>query len=174
MCKIDLKQKNENFSLQSRLSEYAFASWIDFYCNIHYNDLILLPQKPMPSKKASSSKKQSALSKVQSLYVMQVELWDFLDDQEADKTKAETVQKTLKEFNSLLKDVDWQYMGGEEVLETLQSIPQQVNKKLKLKSGNKKTITKKKSTTKKTVATARKQAKKPSAKKSTKKKNRKK
>lgn len=127
----------------------------------------------MPAKKASSSKKQSALSKVQSLYVMQVELWDFLDDQEPAKEKAETVQKTLKEFNSLLKEVDWQYMGGEEVLETLQSIPQQVNKKLKLKGGRKKTATKKPAA-KKTAAAARKSAKKPSAKKSAKKSTKKK
>lgn len=99
---------------------------------------------------------------------MQVELWDFLDDQEVDKDKAKTVQQTLKEFNSLLKEVDWQYMGGEEVLETLQSIPQEVNKKLKLKG-----TTRKQPTTrtvaapkKKVAVAARKTAKKPSAKKS--------
>lgn len=76
------------------------------------------------------TKKQSALSIVQSLYLMQVELWNFLDGKDADKGKAE---KTLKEFTTLLKEVDPQYMGGEDVLETLQWIPGEVKKKLKKK-----------------------------------------
>lgn len=122
----------------------------------------------------SSKKSQSALSKVQSLYVMQVELWNFLDDKEADTEKAKTVQKTLKEFNTLLKEVDWQYMGDEEVLKTLQSIPQEVNKKLKLKpSARKKPAIKKPVVAKKVLATARNKTKKPTAKKTTKKKSKK-
>ncbi len=97
-----------------------------------------------------SSKKETPLSKVQNLYLMQVELWDFLDDTENDAEKCKTAKKTLKEFNELLKEVDWQVMGGEDVLESLQHIPKEVNTKLKKAP--------------KTVA-AKKTAKKPTAKK---------
>lgn len=115
-----------------------------------------------------TSKKESALAKVQSLYLMQVELWNFLDDSEADAEKAKIVKKTLQEFSGLLKEVDWQYMGGEDVLETLQWIPGEVNKKLKLKKPVKKAAPKK------AAPVARKTAKKPAAKKvATKKKTKK-
>ncbi|MCA9370430.1 MAG: hypothetical protein KC680_00530 [Candidatus Peregrinibacteria bacterium] len=96
------------------------------------------------------SKKESALAKVQSLYLMQVELWNFLDDKDADASKVKTAQKTLQEFKTLLKEVDWQYMGGEDVLASLQWIPGEVNQKLK-KAPKKKKV----------VAVVRKSAKKP-------------
>lgn len=83
-----------------------------------------------------TSKNASALAKVQSLYIKQLELWDFLEGKEADTTKA---QQTLKEFTSLLKEVDPQYMGGEDVLQTLEWIPGEVKKKL----GGKKPVAKK-------------------------------
>lgn len=112
----------------------------------------------MPSKKEpSSNKRQSALSKVQNLYVMQVKLWDFLEEKNTD---AGEVQKILKEYNTLLKEVDPQYMGGEDVYETLLCIPREVNQKLKSK----------KKPAKKKAATARTTTKKPSAKKTAKKK----
>ena len=85
---------------------------------------------------------------------MQVELWNFLDGSSAD---AQSAQKTLKEFKALLKEVDWQVMGGEDVLESLQLIPTEVNEKLKKNP-------------KKKAAVAKKTAKKPTAKKATKKK----
>ena len=99
---------------------------------------------------------------------MQVELWDFLDEKDADADKAKTVQKTLKEFKTLLKEVDPQYMGGEDVLASLQWIPGEVNKKLK--KSPKKRVATKKPAAKKSVAMARKSAKKPAAKKATTKK----
>lgn len=104
-----------------------------------------------------STKKESPLSKVQNLYLMQVELWNFLDEKEFDSEKIKSAQKTLKEFNQLLKDADWQLMGGEDVLESLQMIPKEVNSKLK-------------SVPKRKPAAVKKSAKKPSAKKSAKKK----
>lgn len=81
---------------------------------------------------------------------MQVELWNFLDNK-ADDAKA--VQKTLKEFNALLKEVDWRLMGGEDVLASLQMIPKEVNSKLKV------------SPKKRVAAAVKKTAKKPTAKK---------
>jgi hypothetical protein len=102
-----------------------------------------------------STKKDSPLSKVQNLYLMQVELWNFLDNKGTD---AKAVEKTLKEFNSLLKEVDWRLMGGEDVLESLQMIPVEV--KSKLKSSPKR----------KPAAAVKKATKKPTAKKTVKKK----
>ncbi len=75
--------------------------------------------------------KQSSLDKVQSLYLMQVELWNFLDESKADSDAVKSVQKTLKDFKALLKEVDWQVMGGEDVYASLQMIPLEVSQKLK-------------------------------------------
>lgn len=81
-----------------------------------------------------STKKDSALSKVQNLYLMQVELWNFLEGAQSDKDSVQSAQKTLKEFTALLKEVDWRVMGGEDVLESLSMIPKEVTAKLKKKS----------------------------------------
>jgi chlorite dismutase len=101
-----------------------------------------------------STKKDSPLSKVQNLYLMQVELWNFLDNKESD---AKAVQKTLKQFNALLKEVDWRLMGGEDVLESMQMIPKEVKSKLK-------------GSPKRKPAAVKKATKKPTAKKAVKKK----
>ena len=77
------------------------------------------------------SKKDSALDKVQNLYLMQVELWNFLDDTDTDPEKVKHAEKTLREFKALLKEVDWRVMGGEDVLQSLQMIPTEVSQKLK-------------------------------------------
>lgn len=108
-----------------------------------------------------SSKKETALDKVQNLYVMQVELWNFLDESNVDPEKVKSAQKTLREFKALLKEVDWQVMGGEDVLQSLQLIPTEVSQKLKsspvAKRAAKRAVAKK--TAKKSTA------KKPTAKK---------
>lgn len=103
-----------------------------------------------------STKKQSALAKVQNLYLMQVELWNFLDNY-TDPDAIKNAQKTLREFKSLLKEVDWQYMGGEDVYESLQWIPKEVTQTMKKAKPKKNTATKK--------AVAKKTVKKPTAKK---------
>lgn len=105
-----------------------------------------------------STKKESALNKVQNLYLMQVELWNFLDGSTSDADKVKSAQKTLKEFKALLKEVDWQVMGGEDVLQSMQTIPLEVHAKLK------------KAPMKKKAVAVRKTTKKVSAKKSVKKK----
>ena len=78
-----------------------------------------------------STQKQTDLSKVQDLYLLQIELWQFLDDKRPSAEKRKSAQKTLRTFKSLLKEVDWRYMGGEDVYESLQWIPEEVNQKLK-------------------------------------------
>ena len=77
------------------------------------------------------SKKESALAKVQDLYLMQAELWSFLEAESVDTEKRKTAEKLLREFRQLLKEVDWHYMGGEDVLQSLSWIPQEVITKLK-------------------------------------------
>ncbi len=102
-----------------------------------------------------SSKKETALNKVQNLYLMQVELWNFLDGSSTDANKVKSAQKTLREFKALLKEVDWQVMGGEDVLESLQMIPTEVNAKLK-KTPIKKTAVAKKTAKKVTAQKSKK------------------
>lgn len=105
-----------------------------------------------------SSKKENALTKVQDLYVMQVELWNFLDDKSTNEEKLKHAKKTLKEFKALLDEVDPSHMGGEDVFESLQLIPSEVTQKIKAAPANKRP-----KATKKVV-------KKPTAKKTAKKK----
>jgi hypothetical protein len=75
---------------------------------------------------------QSALSKVHDLYVMQIELWKHLraGNFQNDKRRKET-QKCLRQFSRLLDEVDWHYMGGEDVLESLRAIRGEVSARLR-------------------------------------------
>ena len=109
-----------------------------------------------------ASKKETALGKVQDLYVLQVELWNFLDEKSTNASQKESAKKTLKEFKALLREVDWQHMGGEDVLESLQMIPTEVTRKLKGASVRKRA---EKLNAKKAKATTKKVVKKPAAKK---------
>ena len=77
------------------------------------------------------SKKESALAKVQDLYLMQAELWSFLDADHVDGERRKEAERLLRNFRQLLREVDWHYMGGEDVLQSLSWIPQEVSLKLK-------------------------------------------
>jgi len=83
---------------------------------------------------------------------MQVELWSFLDGSSTDADKVKSAQKTLKQFTALLKEVDWQVMGGEDVLQSMKMIPTEVSAKLKKKTPAKKRLVAMKKTAKKPVA----------------------
>ncbi len=75
---------------------------------------------------------QSALAKVHDLYVIQIELWKHLSDGnfQNEKRRKET-QKCLKQFSRLLDQVDWHYMGGEDVLAELKVMRGEVSAKLR-------------------------------------------
>ncbi|MBM3230875.1 hypothetical protein FJZ28_00950 [Candidatus Peregrinibacteria bacterium] len=77
------------------------------------------------------SAKETALAKVQDLYLIQCELWNFLDAEQVDAERMKTAEKMLRDFRRLLKEVDWHYMGGEDVLQSMSWIPQEVSQKLK-------------------------------------------
>lgn len=75
--------------------------------------------------------KLSALDRVHTLYVLQVKLLQRL---RMDLQDAETIRDTrreVKEFKEVLKQADWRYMGGMDVYEALQNLPQEVDQKLK-------------------------------------------
>ncbi|MBU2259401.1 hypothetical protein KKC44_02230 [Patescibacteria group bacterium] len=74
---------------------------------------------------------QDELTKVQNLYVMQMELWKVLDGRVRSPDKVKEARKCLNNFKSLLKDVDWKYMGGEDVYSELMRLASEADAKLK-------------------------------------------
>jgi hypothetical protein len=95
---------------------------------------------------------QNALSKVHDLYVMQIELWKHLREgnfQNANQRKE--TQKCLRQFSKLLNQVDWHYMGGEDVLESLHFMRGEVSARLRNIRRRKLTI--KRATVKRVVVT---------------------
>ncbi len=77
------------------------------------------------------SKAESALSKVQTLYVLQVQLWSVLDAKTLTSEQRLEARKHLKEFGSLLRKADWHIMGGEDVYTALKQMEKEVAQKLK-------------------------------------------
>ncbi|MBM3227295.1 hypothetical protein FJZ27_00300 [Candidatus Peribacteria bacterium] len=77
------------------------------------------------------SKAESALSKVQTLYVLQVQLWNVLDAKALTPEQRLEARKHLKEFGSLLRKADWHIMGGEDVYTALKQMEKEVARKLK-------------------------------------------
>jgi hypothetical protein len=81
----------------------------------------------------------SGLAKVQSLYVLQVELWKALSGDMRDPKVQKETKKNVKQFEELLKEVDQKYMGGEDVYEELVKMHQDVVQKLKESRASSKT-----------------------------------
>lgn len=75
---------------------------------------------------------QHALTKVHDLYAMQIELWKHLRQGNfQNPTQRKETQKCLREFSRLLDQVDWHYMGGEDVLESLRLMRGEVSAQLR-------------------------------------------
>jgi len=101
---------------------------------------------------------QSALSKVHDLYVMQIELWKHLREgnfQKADQRKQ--TQKCLRQFSRLLDQVDWHYMGGEDVLASLHAMRGEVS--ARLRNIRRRKLTARRATVKRVVVTKKTKAK---------------
>jgi hypothetical protein len=74
---------------------------------------------------------QDELTKVQNLYLMQMDIWKVLDGRVRSPEKVKEARLCLRKFRSLLKEVDWKYMGGEDVYEELKNMATETDSKLK-------------------------------------------
>lgn len=79
----------------------------------------------------SMTQSDRALERVQNLYLLQTKLITSLDADLRDPLLRKEVRSTMKEFQQLLDQVDWRYMGGEDVLESLRQLPSEVVLKMK-------------------------------------------
>jgi len=66
-----------------------------------------------------STATQTGLAAVQNLYSAHVQLQQFLESGLRTPQQVADAKACLKEFTALLKNVDPQYMGGEDVLDSL-------------------------------------------------------
>ncbi|HCI03667.1 MAG: hypothetical protein QF755_00940 [Candidatus Peribacteraceae bacterium] len=74
---------------------------------------------------------QDELAKVQNLYLMQMDVWKVLDGRIRSPQKVEEARKCIRQFKKLLKEVDWKYMGGEDVYIELKQMAEEADVKLK-------------------------------------------
>ena len=86
------------------------------------------------------------------MYLLQVDLHKFLESDLNDPEERRLAREQMKEFSKLLNKADPEYMGGEEVIEDLQKIQQDLAEKIN-KSPRGKTPTR--------LAVARKESAKP-------------
>tara|TARA_B100000315_G_C14295862_1_gene459508 strand:+ start:327 stop:644 length:318 start_codon:yes stop_codon:yes gene_type:complete len=86
----------------------------------------------------SKAKKLSGLEAVHNLYLMQMELMGYLKESTLTQDQAKDAQKCLRQFKSLLGEVDPNYMGGEDVFETLREIQEEMSQRLKARSARSK------------------------------------
>ncbi|PIR49052.1 hypothetical protein COU80_01415 [Candidatus Peregrinibacteria bacterium CG10_big_fil_rev_8_21_14_0_10_55_24] len=86
---------------------------------------------------------QTELDKVHALYVMQMDLWKILDGRVRSDAQFQEARKQLKEFSKLLREVDWRYMGGEDVYQTLEQMGLEADRKLRAKMEKQRTPVKK-------------------------------
>ncbi len=78
-----------------------------------------------------TTKADAALAHVHNLYLMQWKMLDLLQQDLATPEARKEARENMKEFQDLLRKADWRYMGGEDVLEALKSLPSEMEMKLK-------------------------------------------
>ncbi len=78
-----------------------------------------------------SSKADNALEHVHNLYLMQFKMLDLLQQDLSTPEARREARENMKEFQQMLSRADWRYMGGEDVLESLKSLPSEMEVKLK-------------------------------------------
>ncbi len=67
---------------------------------------------------------------MQNLYLLQIDLRRCLDGDLSDPAQRREAQARVKEFSTLLKQADWRYMGGEDVLMSLQDMEKEFREKI--------------------------------------------
>ena len=77
------------------------------------------------------TKANSALEHVHNLYLMQFKMLDLLQQDLTTPEARREARENMREFQTLLRKADWRYMGGEDVLESLKTIPNEMESKLK-------------------------------------------
>ena len=77
------------------------------------------------------SKADTALEHVQNLYLMQLKILDLLEQDLNSPEARREARAQVKEFQNLLRLADWRYMGGEDVLESLKTLPVELEQKLR-------------------------------------------
>ncbi|MDD3896435.1 MAG: hypothetical protein PHU04_01130 [Candidatus Peribacteraceae bacterium] len=83
---------------------------------------------------------KSDLSVVQNLYLLQVDLAEFLHSDLSDPQERRVARERMREFSSLLRQADWRYMGGEDVLDSLKDVQQQIVRKINSPQAAKKQV----------------------------------
>lgn len=78
-----------------------------------------------------SSRADTALEHIHTLYLMQIKILDLLDQELSTSEARRTARAEIKEFQRLLRLADWRYMGGEDVWESLKALPVELEQKLK-------------------------------------------
>lgn len=79
----------------------------------------------------SNAKQSSGIATVQNLYVMQFQLMEYLQGGIRSENQAKEAKQCLRQFKTLLDEADPRYMGGEDVVETLQEIQDEMAERLK-------------------------------------------
>ncbi|PIQ76329.1 hypothetical protein COU78_05485 [Candidatus Peregrinibacteria bacterium CG10_big_fil_rev_8_21_14_0_10_49_24] len=82
----------------------------------------------------SKAKQSSGLATVHNLYVMQFQLMEYLQRGIRTENQAKEAKQCLREFSNLLGVANPDYMGGEDVYETLEKIQHEMSSRLKEKS----------------------------------------
>ena len=78
-----------------------------------------------------TNKADAALAHVHNLYLMQFKMLDLLQQDLSTPEARREARENMKEFQTLLRRADWRYMGGEDVLQALRSLPSEMEVKLK-------------------------------------------
>lgn len=78
------------------------------------------------------NKSDLALERVHNLYILQTELIRSLDDDLRDPKVRQTVRQNVRQFQELLDLVDWRYMGGPDLLDSLRLLPGEIAARLKV------------------------------------------
>jgi len=124
-----------------KVREAQFSSLIHVFFSIYLLYLLRLQVDPAADflyngEKFSSQTPmgtQAELDKVHALYVMQMDLWKILDGRVRSEAQLQEARRQLREFSKLLKEVDWRYMGGEDVYQTLEQVSLEADRKLRTK-----------------------------------------
>lgn len=74
---------------------------------------------------------ETALDRVHSLYLLQAKFITSLDGDVRDAVRREELLQDIRTFQRLLNQADWRYMGGQDVMDSLKGLHDEIKAKLK-------------------------------------------